>query len=73
MSPAHGRTEEGRQGVPPGAVRVSVPHSLPNPPPGLLNNSRVWMSVVTFMVHIFADLVPNRNINAAVGGGVILW
>lgn len=33
MSPAHGRTEEGRQGVPPGAVRVSVPRPLPYPQP----------------------------------------
>lgn len=32
MSPAHGRTEEGRPGVRPGAVRVSVPPPPPRSP-----------------------------------------
>lgn len=58
VSPAHGRTKEGRQGVPPGAVRVSVPCPLPYPHPQVfLTKSHVWKSVVALTAQTFAGTV----------------
>lgn len=48
MSPAHGRAEEGRQGVPPGAVRVRVPCPSSSPPPPPPSHPQVSLTKVMY-------------------------